>query len=513
MQRLFNVDLFLVHIVPSRSQAAPANATLLSLPRRTGYNRRYIQERSPPGVVPVTDGIIAHRPEDHPIAIGRIDSHCHFFNGRYAFREALAIGWDCIRGCYPRTGKGVRALTTLTAAPAWKAEVKYLASLFAVIRDDCEQNYAREEREFRTSRMMPASLITTPLMMDIYFPFADPSLGYAAPTQTPTEGEIDQFRSFDDALASEVIQETAGILTLRGMLPQQLSRTITQSIAQMRAIARQCEAELETQRRAKLKALFSTESFDYAGMPVSWGYHEHLKELLALQRKHPDRVYPFLAVDPRRPNTVSFLEQGRTPEGAPFISKTGPFYGVKVYPPLGYYPDHDELKAVYRFCLAHDLPVTAHCQMVSFYNPFSPEDYRLLADPIYWARLLQQEDYANLRLNLAHFGGEDSVLAYAEDPHHPDAAWTRTIVALLHYPNVYTDTSSMTKPGVAEALLKIITREPHVGHKLLFGTDYVMCMLHEHIEGELTKYFNLYAGLGEDQLYGNAVQFLGVPGI
>ena len=44
-----------------------------------------------------------------PDGCTRFDVHCHYFNGAYAFREALAIGWNAMWGNYPhRTDRAMR---------------------------------------------------------------------------------------------------------------------------------------------------------------------------------------------------------------------------------------------------------------------------------------------------------------------------------------------------------------------------------------------------------------------
>lgn len=97
------------------------------------------------------------------------------------------------------------------------------------------------------------------------------------------------------------------------------------------------------------------------------------------------------------------------------------FFGVKLYPTMGFRPmnnednfDHTarvpqglggaldhELTLLYEWCLKNDAPIKAHANnsMAAGHNtgPY--------AHPSNWAALLSKNKYRNLRVNLAHFGG------------------------------------------------------------------------------------------------------------
>jgi uncharacterized protein len=75
-------------------------------------------------------------------------------------------------------------------------------------------------------------------------------------------------------------------------------------------------------------------------------------ELRQLRDDYPELVIPFVAVDPRRPGivqtTIALLEEPG-------------FCGIKLYPPLGYHPDHPALGELYAYAAEHDVPILAHC--------------------------------------------------------------------------------------------------------------------------------------------------------
>jgi predicted TIM-barrel fold metal-dependent hydrolase len=111
------------------------------------------------------------------------------------------------------------------------------------------------------------------------------------------------------------------------------------------------------------------------------------------------------------------------------------------------------------------------------------------------------EKRPNLRINFAHFGGGDNLIA-------GDTVWLEKIVEILKkYPNAYTDISYFTKPGLAKKIDVVVAQYPILEKRLMFGTDFVMIMMDTHLGG-LKAYFNRFDGLKSNFLTGNALAFL-----
>ncbi|MBU2513317.1 amidohydrolase [bacterium] len=168
------------------------------------------------------------------------------------------------------------------------------------------------------------------------------------------------------------------------------------------------------------------------------------------------------------------------------------FAGIKVYPPLGFDPwpegnDH-ELKKVehlYDFCERRKVPITSHCSDGGF-KVGEPKIAAARSHPKKWAEVLKH--YRKLKLNIAHFGGENSGLRYKESwwskPflklfHGGDPEWVMTIITLLKsYENVYTD---MSYSGVSDKYYKvfgkIVNDHGEIKDKLLFGSDFTINLL------------------------------------
>jgi hypothetical protein len=205
----------------------------------------------------------------------------------------------------------------------------------------------------------------------------------------------------------------------------------------------------------------------------------------AYMRRKQVRVLPFLGIDLRR-----FHQEGagqamatldallsihvgtlKSPHERRDIGQleNGDFIGIKLYPSLGFdlYPEStgelDSNIAALEAMQARDLPITVHCQKDSFecsdrVEEQSNEMLINFAHPNKWLRLFEENPQLHgLRLNLAHFGGEDGVadlLVWDEDWMGGDnlnlrpsrvsrESWTHGIIRMIKtYPNVYADLSA-----------------------------------------------------------------------
>lgn len=241
------------------------------------------------------------------------------------------------------------------------------------------------------------------------------------------------------------------------------------------------------------------------------------------------------------------------------------FLGVKLYPPMGFFPLgnaslpvdafpeaaarepyaaefgrllDEALLSLYRFCAEHEVPIMAHAAPSNGAGVFRPTadkayPYEMRAHPSGWARVLAQPGLSELRINLAHFGG-------AHD-HRTTVEWREGIGTLMDsYPNVYTDlshypemlmdnfigTGQHCREG-AEALESV--RKGFLGgdtggervRRILYGSDWSMLSKEFYYGDYLPVVAHMYRrkiyGMGGGAeinargfLSGNAVRFLGL---
>jgi predicted TIM-barrel fold metal-dependent hydrolase len=459
------------------------------------------------------------------------------------FRELVAIGWAWLTGNYPykRASRGPRlGQASLRALEGWPELLGYIARIVRAVRSSAAGNYRIALKEFRLSGTggPGARLVVAPLAMDVWFALDD-NTAWTDAADAELRAASAWLRSEEqDAFDAHVDDVADALLAQMRRLP---GGTPWAREDDLRRAVRQLAADVKDEARAP--------DGPWRG-PGRWpcdmspGLAFHLDELETLRRDHPHDVFPFLPADPRRRGVLAMVK-------AKVNARTGPFHGVKVYPPLGYLPTHPGLVPILDYCAAEGVPVTSHCSpggmpnfrariaVVSAEEPSQdgwfergvadaqgrqyehPAQY--FADPARWQPALRQRP--RLRVNLAHFGGSDHFPVC-----HCGACvghdFAQTILAMMEsgrFPAVFTDLSYFVErggrsPGAApderllNSLLAVYATCDALRGRLLFGTDYVMTLF-EPAMGPLRNYLAHYATLPAPVLRDNAVTFLtGAPG-
>ncbi len=230
-----------------------------------------------------------------------------------------------------------------------------------------------------------------------------------------------------------------------------------------------------------------------AGAPTERLDAQH-DELARLRDAFPDVLIPFAAVDPRRPGLLPML---RT-----LVQERG-FRGLKVYPSLGYAPDHPDLMNVWAFAAAQGLPVMAHCSRGGVRaRGLPPAAVEQFTAPHRWRPVL--DAFPTLRICLAHMGGNlewDRYFAEGRRDGVPleRQSWLGQILELLRserHPGLYTDISyTLFAFERYAAPLAVFLTDPRVSGRVLFGSDYYMAERERADERELSM--RLRSALGE----------------
>ncbi len=223
--------------------------------------------------------------------------------------------------------------------------------------------------------------------------------------------------------------------------------------------------------------------------PVPVDLDKQHEELSKLAQLNP-AVIPFIGVDARRNNLLKMVQKWHKQHG---------FKGIKLYPPMGYYPNDIRLEPVYEYAQANNLPVMSHCSRGGVYSkkvtkamlqephPLGkpvvkqkpkaftdiythPANYELIANK-----------YPNLKICLAHFGGDTEWDKYFEDAWSPDSSeenksWLAVITDLIQaHDNIYTDISStLFKKDHYLDLLLVLLENKKIRERVLFGSDFYM---------------------------------------
>jgi predicted TIM-barrel fold metal-dependent hydrolase len=235
---------------------------------------------------------------------------------------------------------------------------------------------------------------------------------------------------------------------------------------------------------------------------------QQLEELAAIKRDpaYKDLIYPFIFAHPDRPMITTLVRR--------YIAEEN-FAGIKLYPPLGYYPFDKRLDLVYQFAEENNIPITTHCARGGvFYkgkiterkHPITGKEIKEQKNKFFTDTYTDPENYKyvlhkfpKLKINLAHFGGFDEwkkYLQYTIVDNEGETNWFVTVKNLLKtYSNTFSDVSYTLYDASLIPLLKTVLIDSPYREKVLFGSDYYMV---EQEESEREFSINLRAGLGEE---------------
>lgn len=251
-----------------------------------------------------------------------------------------------------------------------------------------------------------------------------------------------------------------------------------------------------------------TMDMEYMGAgKVAKPFETQLEELAAIKRDpaYTDLIYPFIFIHPERPLLHTLVKKYMENEN---------FAGLKMYPPLGYYPFDKRLDLVLSYAEQNDIPVTTHCSRGGVYYK---GDIRDLKHPItgkqvpkrknkYLTDIYTEPDnyyyllnkFPDLKINIAHFGGYDEWEKYLGNTlvdEDGEVNWFTKVCDLVRsHVNVYTDVSYTLFNTQLIPLLKVVLQDPTLKNKVLFGSDFYMTEIEE---SEREFCINLRASLGE----------------
>ncbi|MEO1275690.1 MAG: amidohydrolase family protein [Pseudomonadota bacterium] len=221
-------------------------------------------------------------------------------------------------------------------------------------------------------------------------------------------------------------------------------------------------------------------------------------ELAEIAKETGGKAMPFCAVDPRREGVLDELKRCHQEHG---------FHGVKLYPPLGFKPWDPVLRdQIYPYCVDNNLPVMTHCSRGGLRQKgMSDSDQAAVTGPIAFQDILH--DFPELRICLAHFGGEADWNDYLGKPHPGPLGqprfrgenWLTCILDWLRqekFPNLWTDVSyTMFNTTQNIPALNVFLQDELVAKRVLFGSDYYMAEIEAKSERQVS--IELRHGIGD----------------
>ncbi len=263
----------------------------------------------------------------------------------------------------------------------------------------------------------------------------------------------------------------------------------------------------------KLKEYYpngNTDQSKFIVLPMDMEFMLADKIPVSLEKQHlelaqiaelDDSCIPFIGVDPRRYNIFDMVKKWHINYN---------FRGIKLYPPLGFYPNDKRLSSIYKYASTNNLPVLAHCsrggvsikkvtkEMLNEPNPIGRPVVKkkaklfsdIYTDPANYNPIATK--YPDLKICLAHFGGDTEWDKYLEQPWSSNNAeasksWLSVILDLMQkHDNIYTDISStLFKKECYIDLLLVLLENKKVRERVLFGSDYYMMEREKSQEREM----------------------------
>jgi predicted TIM-barrel fold metal-dependent hydrolase len=195
-------------------------------------------------------------------------------------------------------------------------------------------------------------------------------------------------------------------------------------------------------------------------------FENQLKDTSDMVLAYPGRIFPFVAVNPRRPIHLEIMERAITSMG---------YVGVKLYPSLGYDVDTPQMRNVYNWCLENNVPLLQHCNK----GGFNYKNNANKSNPAHWEQILR--DFSGLKICFGHFGGGENFV----QSNVGDDNWSKTILDLMEiHDGVYADIGYHDDPmknkddeSIYFTNLKALLSDSRYKKRILFGTDFFMVRL------------------------------------
>jgi len=380
----------------------------------------------------------------------RFDAHCHIFTLKYAIKEVKSMVHDVLHGTYPWHDPAEKAMFSATDKLSLiKDFIKQLYELIHAAGSSEEENLNFLQNEAKKVFPDDQHLII-PLMMDIFYMLAYPlNENQDLPNLTSLKAvRVDEkeYQAYWNDILDDFKQylhsKDTALKASRNNILGKKTNQVLQIIEQERSVSETLRQKTQVLKLTAIGGFYETE-----------GYCYHMNNLTDLVNNRKGELYPFVAIDPRRKGIIDTLLGGK------FIGADGPFYGVKLYPRMGFHPLSKPMDAVYKYCSDNKIPIIFHCGMGGF-PPSTTWKYAEFGNPLNFEPVVQK--YQNLKIDFAHLGSSDDTYA-----------WAKTIIRMVNeYDNVYSDLSCYTDIDDLKRAKGYWNYHPKLKTRLMFGTDF-----------------------------------------
>ncbi len=444
----------------------------------------------------------------------RYDAHCHIFTAEYVIQEIKSLAHDIWQGIYPWHDPKARDLARgvfLSRHSLHDEKIRGVHEVKGIISDinrifrqlievlkaaegTEEENLNFLQREAKKAFPSEGARII-PLMMDIFYVLAYP-LDKNSDISDPKFASFSHEHKVEhESIFQEIWDEILDDFT------QHVQFAKTKEIQVDRAVSDNKFDQLlkAVEKHRPIDFIHESTKSALDAMPnvrfhKTNGFCLHLDNLKKLVKNRTNELFPFIAIDPRRPGIIEELLSGS------FFEGDGRFYGVKLYPRLGYHPQCKPLDAVYEYCSKNNLPITFHCGKSGF-PPGTDWKYAEFGNPLNFEPIVKK--YPNLKIDFAHLGSAD-----------PSLEWAKTIVRLVNEnENVYSDLSCYTSKDDLKKIKELWNTNPKLKKRMMFGTDFDVMYLTDFVT--MQDYYNNFKEFFSEadlnvMMQDNPSRFLGV---
>lgn len=221
-------------------------------------------------------------------------------------------------------------------------------------------------------------------------------------------------------------------------------------------------------------------------------YEIQTEEISQLIKIYNNNIKAFYCVDPRR---IDFYKNAKN------AIENLNFTGFKIYPALGFYANDNRLKDLYRYSEELQIPIIYHCSKGGIYykgdvsgwfnNNFQikQNDCWKFTNPDIFLKI--KDEFPKLKINLAHFGGENDWLDYIKGKNLKDN-WVLKIINLLNnYNNIYTDISYIGYKKEVLTYIKLLLNT-NIKNKILYGSDFYMIEIDKAEKEYINNVINIF---------------------
>jgi len=254
-------------------------------------------------------------------------------------------------------------------------------------------------------------------------------------------------------------------------------------------------------------------------------YIQQLEDTAKIRDKFPSLILPFFEVNPTNPDIDYIIEKAFLEYG---------FFGIKIYPSLGYLPSHPKLMQLYELCEEWNVPIITHSAFSNLHTTrnlipleyftinqkgqpykisqkklflFKKQYINFFNNPKNWEVVLKT--FPNLRINFSHIGGVNDWDGRVKT----DINWSFRIFDFMErYKNIFSDISyTFYIDTFVELLTTILYRNKLLGERILFGTDFYMIMEKGKYKNIRSKFvLSVGSKLMEKISVENPLRFLGL---